>query len=346
VNSVERVMAAVGGQPVDRTPVLPALLQQGARELGIGLSSYFGQPTRLAEGQALLVERYEHDGVFAFPHVVQDTLPWGAGLNFHDDGPPSVNRMAINRYEEIDQLPDADPTAHPYLKGTLKAAQQLSKRYGGDRLIVGAVIGPFSLPTLLMGTGKFLALVLHHERERELYLRTLMRKMLAYSTAWANAQLEAGCDLVVVAEGIASATVISERTFLRDALPQLQAFVRGVRGPVGVEMVGDALPFAAHLKSLPCAAYLIGSTDPVVAMRRTIGPGKALIGNVNNLKLIRWDAERVEFEALRAIGEAGPGFILGNQGPEIPWYVPDENIAALVQATRKARLAVATPAAA
>lgn len=338
---VERILAAAGLQPVDRAPVLPVLLQQGARMLGIPLTDYYGTPNRLGEGQARLIERFEHDAVFAFPHIVQDTLPWGASISFHEDGPPSVNRMAINRYEEIADLRVPDPPSHPYLAHTLRAAGELARRYKGDRLIVGAVIGPFSLPSMLMGMGKSLALLVDHEEYREQYFPILMKKMMSYTRRWAQAQLDAGCDLVVVAEGMASASLLTEPTFVRYALPVLRECIEGIKGLVGLELVGDAIPFMAHVRNLPCAAVLVGSTDPLAEVRRVLGKQKLIVGNLNNLKLLHWDHERVEFEARRAIKTAGYGFALCNQGPEIPWNVPDENIEALIRAAHRTQVQAA-----
>lgn len=334
MNSYERVMAAVGLKPVDRTPVLPVMLQQGARVLNVPLSQYFKAPRQLVLGQNKLLERFDHDGVFAFPHVVQDTLAWGAGLNFHDDGPPSVNKMVIHDFADILKLPKADPTANPYMRHTLDAAEALAKEHKGKKLIVGGLIGPISLPTLLMGTGKFMRLLLEPEL-RQQYYRPLMDRMMEYTVRWAKAQLAAGCDLVVMAEGIASATILTEKTFVAEAKPVIKTFLERVGGPVGLEMVGDALPFMRHLRDLPAALLLIGSNDDVSQCRKVLGRQKALMGNINNLKLLRWDPERVEFEARRAIFEAGPGFILANQGPDIPWQVTDAAIAAMVRATRR-----------
>lgn len=338
---VERILAAAGLQAVDRAPVLPVMLQQGARMLNVPLTDYFGRPTQLAEGQSRLVERFEHDAVFAFPHIVQDTLPWGAGIDFHEDGPPSVNRMVIRRYEDIADLPVPDPCTHPYLANTLSCARTLAARFKGDRLIVGAVIGPFSLPSMLMGMGKSLALLVQHEEERQRYFPLLMEKMIAYTRRWAQAQLDAGCDLVVVAEGMASASLITEKTFLKYALPVLQECFGGIKGLTGLELVGDGLPFMAHVRDLPCAAMLVGSTDRLGQVRKALGRQKLIVGNLNNLKLLHWDHERVEFEARRAIKEAGPGFALCNQGPEIPWNVPDANIEALIRAAHRTRVRAA-----
>ena len=202
----------------------------------------------------------------------------------------------------------------------------------GDKLIVGAVIGPFSLPTMLMGTRKFLDMVLDTSPATQRELAALLDLTMAYSTSWANAQLEAGCDLVVYAEGIASATILDEKTFLSAARPRLLEFARRVNGFTALELVGYGLPFLKHLREAGVVAYLLGGEDHLPESRRAIGSAKALIGNLNNLKLLRWDPSRIQFEARRAIEQAGPGFILSNQGPEIPWEVPDEAIHALVAA--------------
>lgn len=333
---IERIVAAVGLQPVDQTPVLPVLLQQGAPLLNLPLTEYFGNPTQLYEGQMRLLDRYGHDGVFAIPHVVQDTLPWGSGLDFHDDGAPSVNRMVIERYEDIAELPRVLAANHPYLRHSLETARKLARSCKGDRLIVGALIGPFSLPSMLMGMGKSLGLLLRHREAYERYYPLLRERMMEYCLQWAKAQYDAGCDIVVVAEGMASASLITEETFLCEALPVLEEFAARAGGLVGLELVGDAMPFAHHLRQIPCAVILAGSCDPVDGMRQALGPSKALMGNLNNLKLLRWNADRVEFEARRAIHRAGPGFILSNQGPEMPLATPEENIDALIRAAHRA----------
>lgn len=338
---LERVVAAVTHQPVDQTPVLPVLLQQGATALDLSLTEYFADPTRLYEGQMRLVDHYGHDGVFALPHVVQDTLPWGAGIQFHDDGAPSVNRMVINRYEDIADLQTPVAAQHPYLKRTLEAAANLARSCKGDRLIVGAIIGPFSLPSMLMGMGKALSLLGRHRAAYAAQQEKLRDQVMDYCVAWAKAQFEAGCDVVVAAEGMASASLLTEETFVREALPVLKEFITRTGGLIGLELVGEALPFAKHLRDLGCAVVLIGGNDRVDAMRAALGPSKALMGNLNNLKLLRWTPERIEFEARRVIHFAGPGFILSNQGPEVPLATPPENIRALIRAAQGQRAGTA-----
>lgn len=340
MNSVQRVLSALRLEPVDQTPVLPVMLMQGAKVLDMTLEQYFRSPGRIAEGQLRLLEKFEHDAVFAFPHIVQDVLPWGADIDFHPDGPPSINRLVITDLAKIDDLRVPDATKHPYLAHTLEACRALAREVKGEKLIVGAVIGPFSLPSMLMGTKGFLNLLVDPQL-RQRYLRRLLEKSVEFSAAWARAQYEAGCDLVVFAEGMSSATIIDEKTFVNDAKPVLADFIRRAGVTLAMEFVGWGEPLISVARDLPMAGFLIGSDDDPVRCRRAMGPSKVLIGNVNNLKLLRWDPERVQFEAQRVIASAGPGLILGNQGPEIPWETPDAAITALVAAGRSAALKAA-----
>jgi uroporphyrinogen-III decarboxylase len=338
MNSLERIVAAAGLSEVDRTPVLPVLLQQGATMLDMPLRAYYETPEKLFEGQMALLERFNHDGVFAIPHVVQDTLPWGAGLDFHDDGPPSINRMVFKQFEELEEVRRPVAADHPYLRHSLRTAEKLADAVKGERLIVGAIIGPFSLPSMLIGMDKTFALLLGDPNRYEKYYPRLREEVMNYCLEWTQALYAAGCDIVVAAEGMASASLLTEETFLREALPVLIEFSERAGGLVGLEMVGDALPFAQHLARVPCAVLLIGSNDPPQEMRATMGQPKALMGNINNLKMLRWDAERIEFEARKTIAQAGLGFILSNQGPEVPLAVPLENVEALIRAAHTARL--------
>ncbi len=333
--AVERILTTLGLGETDRPPVMPVMLMQGAKALGTDLLSYFETPDRIASGQLGLIETFGHDAVYAFPHIVQDVLPWGAGLDFHPDGPPSVNGMVISSKEDIPNLVVPDPTSHPYLKATLRSAEQLAREVKGDRLIVGALIGPFSLPTMLMGTSKFLDLLLMPESERKQWFDPLMEKMLEYTLSWGRAQIAAGCDAIVLAEGTSSASIIDPELFRSCSHPVLRRFIEEIGAPVGFEFVGRAMPMLDAASDLGPALWLLGEEDPLGEARRILGRKGAIMGSVNNLKLMRWEPERVEFEARRLINEAGPGFILSNQGPEVPWDTPDENIKALIRAASR-----------
>jgi len=336
MTSLERCVAAVTFQTPDRLPVIPVLLMQGAKELNMNLETYFSRGKNIAEGQLRLIAKYDHDAVFGFPHVVEDVLPFGAGLRHFEHGPPSVDRMCIHDYSDIDTLSAPEPGSHPQLRETLRALEILAGKVKGDKLIVGAVIGPFSLPSMLMGTEKFMKLLFSKDIH-EAYFQHLMDICIEYSAAWARMQLQAGADIIVIADGIASNSILRVHEFENFALPVIERVFAKIDGLIGYEFVGDGQEIVPLVSGKGAHVLLLGSQDDLPTCRKHAGTKTALLGNINNIKLLRWPPERVEFEVKKLIDtfQAQPGLLIGNQGPEVPYFVPDENIHALVQAVRK-----------
>ncbi len=337
MNSLERCVAAVTFKTPDRLPVIPVLLMQGAKELNMNLESYFSNGNKIAEGQLKLIEKYDHDAVCAFPHVVEDVLPFGAGLKYFDAGPPSVDRMCIKLFSDIDHLTAPEPGNHKQLQETLRSIDVLASRVKGEKLIIGAVIGPFSLPSMLMGTEKFMKLLFSRNGEFEAYFPRLMDVCTEFCAKWANMQLQAGADIVVIADGIASNSILRPHEFKKFALPVIEKLLPRINGLIGYEFVGEGQELIPFLKDKGAHVFLLGSQDDISVCRKYAGTSTALLGNINNIKLLRWPPERVEFEVKKLIDKFGlrGGLVVGNQGPEIPYFVPDENIRALVQAVRK-----------
>ncbi len=337
MTGLERCVAAVKFQKPDRFPVLPVLLMQGAKELNLPLERYFSKGEFIARGQLRLLDKFGHDGVLGFPHVVEDVLPFGAGLRYFDDGPPSVDRMCIRKFEEISQMVVPEPGNHPQLKQTLQAIEMLAREVKGKKLIVGAVIGPFSLPSMLMGTEKYMRLLFGDPEAFRRYFSRLMEICSEFSARWANMQLQAGADLIVVADGIGSGTILRRHECQELALPVNIKFFKQINGLIGYEFVGDAEPIIDLYKNQGPAVFLVGSSDSMVFCRKKLGKTAALMGNINNIKLLRWAPERVEFEIKKMLQphSLSDGIIVSNQGPEIPYHVPEENIRAMVKAVEK-----------
>ena len=337
MNSLERVLAAATFQGPDRPPVFLVLLQQGAIELGVPLAEYYCRGDLLAEGQTRLIEKYGHDCVVGVPHIVEDTMPFGTELKYYDAGPPSVTGMSITRYEQIPELPVPRAADHPQMRQTLTAIEKLANRFKGEVPILGAVIAPFSLPSMIMGTKHFIHLMKDETGLREKYWDTLLNKCIEYVVQWANDQVEAGADIIVLADGMASADILTTHEFQEEAYPVLMETIPKINAFVAYEFVGKAEAMLPYCQDLPVVAFLVGSDDNLTVSRGSLDGKKALVGNVNNLKLTHWDRDRTYYEcrkALHSMANPGGGFILANQGPEIPYHTPEENIHAFLEAVR------------
>ncbi|MCA9916710.1 MAG: hypothetical protein KC445_02110 [Anaerolineales bacterium] len=229
-----------------------------------------------------------------------------------------------------------DPKSVPELVETLKALEILAKEVKGDVPIIGAVIAPFSLPSMLMGTEKWMDLLLFEEPSvREQVMGRMLEISTEFSAAWANAQLEAGADVIVLADGMASAAVLTRQQFINFALPTLKAVIPQINGFVVHEGVGHLHPMLDLLVDLGLLGVILSHLDDLAKCRAIVGDKLALIGNLNNIEMTRWSPEEMTRRCEAALDAIPcPGYVLSAQGPEIPLGVSDEAIRAMVEAPR------------
>ncbi len=339
MNSLERVLATLSFQKVDRPPVLPVTLLQGAKVLDIDLKSYQNNGQLMAKGQLELLDILGHDGVYGIPHVVQDVLPWGSQLTFFPDGPPSVSKMVINDFSQILNMQIPDPLEHPYLQNTIECLEILNLSVGGKVPIFGACIAPFSLPSMLMGTGPFMSLLLDDDEVRDKYFPALMDMMVSFVSNWANIQLKAGANTIVLADGIASSTVISRQLFERFAFPYIKEVISKIQGPVVYEGVGAVEPFLDLIVDSGAKVAILDYTDNLGKCAEIAKDKIVLMGNLNNIQLRIWSALKTQLETKRALDTMYNynGFILSTQGPEIPYDTPMDNIKTMIETVKNYR---------
>ncbi len=333
--SYERVNAVLSHQTPDCVPACPILLLQGAAELGLSLEDYFSRADQIAEGQLRLWEKFGHDFVFGFPHIVEDITAFGGSLKYYRNGPPSPGGMVIQSYDDILNMTAPDPLSSPVLNETLRAIELLAGQVKGSVPVLGACIAPFSLPSMLMGTEQWMELLFIESQEvRDEVLPCLLATTTEFCAVWANAQLNAGADAIILADGMASAAVLTRPQFIELALPVVKDTISRIKGPVVHEGVGDLQPFLDLLVDTGVIAAILTSKDDLAKAKASVGAHMALIGNLNNVEICRWTSEERDshLQETLALGAPGGGFILSTQGPELPLCIPEGAIHALVQA--------------
>lgn len=337
MNSLERVVATITGGLRDRPPVLPVMLMQGAKLLNVPLVDYQKNGQLIAKGQLKLLEKFGHDGVFGFPHIVQDVTPWGAGLVHFHEGPPSVSKMAIHQFSDIDGIHAPDPSTSPQLKETLKAISILKREVGSEYPVIGAAIAPFSLPSMLMGTEKFMSLLLDDPTVRQKYFSKLMEETTKYVVEWCNMQVEAGADAIVLADGIASNAVIRRDQFQSFALPYVKKAISLIRAPIVYELVGGAEDRLDLIEQTGAAATVLDFTDDLSKAAEILKNQKlTLMGNLNNIASLKWSPLKMKIDVRNILYqmEQHP-FIVSFQGPEVPYHMPFELIHEMVNTVKK-----------
>lgn len=331
---MERFGALMSGRIPDRVPIVCNLLDQGARELGVSLREYYSRGDLVAEGQLRMRERYGYDSLLGMFYSALEAEVMGCRtIVYSDDGPPNVGHLAIRTTEDIKklQLPD-DLYAHPRFQELATCIGILKRESAGRWPVLGVVTASFSLPAMLMGIGQWLDLFLNGDpglRDQ------LLEQCSQFCSRQMAALREAGADLIVYVNPVASATFITHAKFRELALPWVKRDL-DQSGPSGVIFFnggGRINPILSDLQTdAGIGAFYLNPFDDIAEARRTLGPQALLAGAINDIRMIDWSPEEIDQEVRRIMeaGKAGGGFIFGTL--LMPFQIPDENIRALVDA--------------
>ena len=334
MNSMERVMTAIGHQEPDRVPLFHLLSCYGAKELGVSIREYFAKPEYVAEGQLRMREKYGHDCFYTFFYAPIEVEAFGGEVVFIEDGPPNSGEPFIESFEQIRTIEIPKIQESRLLVRVLEATSALKQAVGSTVPIIGVVMSPFSLPVMQMGFEKYLELL--HFRPDE--FRQLMQLNEEFCVAWANAQLAAGATAICYFDPLASPTMIEREKYLATGHKVAQQTIRRIQGATATHLAsGIGLPVVDDIVQTGSAVLGFSTEDDVGMMKAKTKNKICLLGNLNGIDMVNWDAGKTREEVKKLMQTAAPGggFILSDNHGEIPWQVPEDVLLEIAEAVRE-----------
>ena len=243
------------------------------------------------------------------------------------DRMPDAKNFPYADFSDI-QVPK-DLLEKPSMRVVLDALSILRRHVGGKAAIWGKVMGPWTLSYHMAGTQNLLLQVGMEEKEKVV---KMLRQLMPVTISFANAQLQAGADAVVLADH-ATGNLVGPYTYEEYLLPIHQEITAQVGGPMILHVCGNCTD-RLHLfaQSGVDAYHFEWQVDAKGAVEK-VGQQMSLVGNVNNPRvLFQGTPEEVHKQARYAI-DAGVNII----GPEcaIPLATPLENLKAIVAAAKE-----------
>ena len=179
--------------------------------------------------QIQLQKKLDYDCLLGLTYLAQEAEPFGSNVIFYDDGDPNIQKLGLfddpNKLLEV-ELPD--PYNNPSLKESLILQESLAEYGKGKIPILGVGSGIFSLPSLLIGTSKWYEMVFMEPEESKSILHHLEKYIIQLS----NAKVESGADIIVLIDGLASASSIPSDIFETFVKPSLTRIVKEIKAPV------------------------------------------------------------------------------------------------------------------
>jgi len=334
MTGMERLQAVMAGRLPDRVPVLCNLLDQGARELGMGIREYYSRGENVAEGQLRMREKYGYDGVVGMFYVAMEAEFFGCrSIVYADDGPPNVGHLVISRPEDIEtlQVPE-DFNEIPRFRELATCIRIMKEKLAGNYPVTCLVTGSFSLPALLMGITGWMELFLCGDPAlREM----LLEKCSLFCRRQIAALRGAGADLIAYTSSVATSNIITLRQFHELALPTIIRDLDGL-GTGDIIYFNGGGQINPHLKILlertDLRAFYINPFDSLSEAKLALDGKALLVAAINDIRLIDWAAEKIESEVGRIMeqGKQGGGFVFSTL--MMPLAIPEQNIRVMLEA--------------
>ena len=328
MNSRERILAHLAGQPVDHLPVMPITMMFATDLIGQPYGRYARDHRVLVEAQLQVAETFGLDYVSCISDPAREAADCGAVVQFYDNQPPAIveDQARLTDKTALAGLKVPDPLGGGRMHDRVKAAALFREKVGGERLIEGWIEGPCAEAADLRGINN-LMLDFYDDPP---FVRDLFAFIVEMELQFARAQVEAGVDLMGV--GDAAASLVGPHLYEEFVWPYEKKLVDGLRAmgtKVRLHICGNTRAILAGLGRLGCEIVDLDYPSPLSEGRAAMGPNQVLLGNVNPVKVLRDGTPASVTDAIAECHrQAGPRYIVG-AGCEVPRETAHDNLRAL-----------------
>jgi [methyl-Co(III) methanol-specific corrinoid protein]:coenzyme M methyltransferase len=239
--------------------------------------------------------------------------------------PPRVEREA---YPDV---PTEKLRARDGRQQVTVEALRILAREAADVAVFGNVVGPASAAAMIVEPGRFWRAL----RRRREAADGMLDQITTFLTAFAEEQVEAGAEVVVISEPSGTGQILSPADFERFVLPYLNRMGDAVRrkgARVIVHICGQLKAIAGPVAGLEADALSVDAVAKVHVLREA-GCRLPLMGNVSTFLLQDGPVEAIR-RAVRAAREQGFAIVAPACG--VSAATPVAHLRAMAEAARGA----------
>jgi uroporphyrinogen decarboxylase len=333
----QRIMAALRGEPSDRTPVMLHNFLMAARENGVTMAKFRRDGRAVAESFIRAVETYEYDGIVV--DISTTTLAGAVGVpvDLPDDLPGRTNGSLLSSLDGVSDLREPKISGYFEVQTLLEAVSLLKSHFKNEIAVRGNCDQcPFSLAASVRGMENWML-------DLALGDPGLIQALISFCAEATSQMLRlmaaAGADILSNGDSPAGPEMISP------------AMYRGHGRPSEIRIAA-----LAHELGLPYVLHICGNTAAILPdmagtgadgleldyktdarLARDVLRGKAaFLGNIDPSGVLALGTPAVverKTRELLGIFAGEPRFIL-NAGCAIPAETPPENLRAMIRAAR------------
>jgi MtaA/CmuA family methyltransferase len=331
MNSYERTIHRLQGEPVDRPPNFDIMMTFAAHYVGQPLSRYYLDHRVLAQANFAVQQDFELDILQAISDPYREASDFGVEVDFPEDGLPIRRTPLLIDPADLNRLKPPDPAMGRRMSDRLEGVRAMRERSGGELPVMGWVEGALAEAAVLRGDSALLVDLY----DRPEWLHELLALCTEVEIAFARAQIEAGAHIIGLGDAIASQ--VSPRMYERFALPYEQrifAAVHEMGALARLHICGNTTHILAPMARSGADIIDLDWMVDIRQAAQVFGDYPVVCGNFDPVAvMMQGTPEEVYDATVYCLRWAGPRNISG-AGCEIPDGTPHENLQAQTRAIR------------
>jgi len=333
MNALERILTVLKGEIPDRIPIFPMIDSIPSRYLSLSIEQYYSKANNIIEGQKRLQDLFNLDYVSNFFYLAIESEIFGMKTLFFEEGSPNTGQPIVKdiNFFQNNEIPNI--YENPIYQKTIRVTKGLADKFKGKKPILSVQSGPFSFPSLLMGTTPWFESILMNPEK----VNDVLDYAVEFCKEWAIGQLEAGAEVIVLVDGLATATSIPLDLFKELIIPLYQKLTTKIKAPIIFYTAGgEILPFANFFENMGLIGVFPSANDDLKEFKKVSNHKYTVFGNINNLEFGDWSLDFMNEVIQKTIemGKPNGQFVLSFQHM-IPHNIPNEKIADFISIALK-----------
>jgi len=329
----ERILAVLASEKADSLPCMPITMMFAADVLGVKYGQYVRDHRIMAEAQIKTAESFGFDYVSTISDPTREACDLGANIEWYDDRPPAINEEQALFLDKslLARINVPSAMTGGRMEDRIKGIELLHERVGRDLFVEGWVEGPCAESADLRGISRLMTDFSDDpEFVHDLFEFTLQRAIL-----FADAQIEAGADIIGV--GDAAASLVGPHVYKEFVWPWEKRLVDAIHKKgckVRLHICGNTRRILELAGTMGCDIIDIDYPVAMDQARSLTGTRQVLAGNLDPVREVRNGSPETIAQALEILqASAGAAWIVA-AGCEIVRDTPHRNMRALVQFAR------------
>ncbi len=325
MNSLERYIKTIKGEPVDHLARIPIVMQFAAEYIDSNYGKFASDYNVLVEANIRCAADFGFDQLSAISDPYRETQGFGAEIEYVENGVPRCVTLPLKN-KDLSTLKKPDSYSSERMFDRIKAIRLYKEKAFGSYSIMGWVEGPAAEAADVYGlTDFYMDVMLEPD-----FMKELMDKVTETAIEFALAQLKEGADTIGIGDAVCSQ--ISPDVYEELILPREKKLVDAIHaagGYVRLHICGNITHLLPGIKTLGIDILDVDHMVDMKEAREILGKDVILAGNIDPVSGIK-DSDPTSIsnymnDTYRTVGNP----LMVCAGCEIPSQTPNENLKSL-----------------